>query len=240
MSGWRRKVFDSPGLTQSPPGPYVEKLARRWSRKIYVTSAHYDDIGKVLESMSATFEPFREDYDCDLLFVNCGTNDRVAPETLRDFVHSGGCLYASDRTSGLITQAFPGTFRFRGSGGVGKVAANIVDEELRQIAGDTTVIHFDMPAWSVLEECQGETLVEAARGTPYAGRPLMVEVELGEGAVFYTSFHNRAQVSEQEKILLQLLVLKQIGASSKTTVAQASQSLGITLSALRKNRHSKG
>jgi hypothetical protein len=96
-----------------------------------------------------------------------------------------------------------------------------------------------MPSWSVIDECQGETLVQAAHRTPYAGRPLMVEVELGEGAIFYTSFHNRAQVSEQEKVLLQLLVLKQISTSSKTTVVQASQSLGINLSALKKNRHGR-
>jgi hypothetical protein len=68
-----------------------------------------------------------------------------------------------------------------------------------------------------------------APGTEYAGRPLMVEVEIGKGTVFYTSFHNRAQASEQEKVLLELLVLKQIGTSSKTTLAKASQSLGISL-----------
>lgn len=62
----------------------------------------------------------------------------------------------------------------------------------------------------------------------------MVEVEFGDGAVFYTSFHNRAQVSEQEKILLQLLVLKQISTSSSMTVAQASRSLGINLTALKR------
>jgi hypothetical protein len=53
-----------------------------------------------------------------------------------------------------------------------------------------------MGSWSVLERCQGEPLVEAAQGTAYAGLPLMVEVEFGDGAVFCTSFHNRAQVSE--------------------------------------------
>ena len=62
----------------------------------------------------------------------------------------------------------------------------------------------------------------------------MVEVGCGQGAVFYTPFHNRAQVSEQERVLLQLLVLKQISKSSKTTVAQASRSLGISLPGLRR------
>jgi hypothetical protein len=233
-------VFDAPGLTQSPSGPYLAKLARRWSRKIYVTSSGWDDIGEVLVSMGVAFEPFTGQYDCDLLFVNCGTSDALDPKSLQRFVRAGGCLYASDLTSSMIANAFPGIFRFEDSGQVGMVAANIVDDELRQVVGDSTTVHFDMASWSVLERCQGETLVEADRGTAYAGRPLMVEVEFGDGAVFYTSFHNRAQVSEQENVLLQLLVLKQISTSSHTTVAKASQSLGISLSALKAQLGAQG
>jgi hypothetical protein len=30
MSGWNRRVFNSPGLTQVPPGPHLAKLASRW------------------------------------------------------------------------------------------------------------------------------------------------------------------------------------------------------------------
>jgi hypothetical protein len=157
-----------------------------------VTSPGWDNIGEVLTSMGVMFEPFRGGYDCDLLFINCGTPDHLEPASLQRFVHTGGCLYASDLTSGMITVAFPGMFRFSGSGQAGMVAANVVDDELRQIVGDSTTVHFDMGSWSVLEGCQGETLVEAAQGTAYAGRPLMVEAEFGNGAVFYTSFHNRA------------------------------------------------
>jgi hypothetical protein len=234
MSSWRRRVFNAPGLTQCPSGPYLDKLARRWSRTVQVTSPGYDNIGAVLTVMSVAFEPFAGAYDSDLLFVNCGTRDAVDPARLRRFVDAGGCLYASDLTSGLIAGAFPGMFTFRGSGAAGMVAANVIDEELREVVGDSTGIHFDMGAWSVLESCRGETLVEAAAGTPYGGRPLMVEAGYGRGAVFYTSFHNRAQVSEQERVLLQLLVLKQISKSSKTTVAQASRALGISLAALQR------
>ena len=233
MSGWRRKVFDSPGLTQAPPGPYLAKLARRWSRKIYVTAPGWDDIGQVLASMGVAFEPFAGDYDCDLLFFNCGTSDVLDPDSLRRFVDGGGCLYASDLTSSVISSTFPGMFRFGGSGVAGTVAANVLDDELRQIVGDSTAVYFDMSSWSVLEGCQGETLVEAAEGSAYSGRPLMVEAGFGNGAIFYTCFHNRAQVSDQERLLLQLLVLKQIGTSSKMTVTQASQSLGISLTGLK-------
>lgn len=233
MSDWRRRAFDAPGLTQVPPGPYLAKLAARWTQKIYVTSSGYDNIGEVLSSMGVTFEPFSDAYDCDLLFVNCGTSDRLDPADLRRFVQAGGCLYASDLTSSLISSAFPGKFRFSGSGQAGVIAANVIDNELRQIVGDSIAIHFDMGSWAVLDWCQGETMVEATPGTAYAGRPLMVEVEFGNGAVFYTSFHNRAQLSEQEGVLLELLVLKQIGALTSTTVAQAGQSLGISLTSLK-------
>jgi hypothetical protein len=238
VSGWRRRIFESPGLTQSPTGPYLEKLTRRWRPKIYVTTPGFDNIGEVLSSMGVTSGPFMGEYDCDLLFVNCGTSDHLDQPSLQRFVHAGGCLYASDLTSGLIAAAFPGAFRFGGSGHPGMVAANVVDDELRQVVGGSTTIHFDMTGWSVLEWCRGEVLVEAAPGTAYAGRPLMAEVELGQGAVFYTSFHHRAQASDQENVLLQLLVLKQVSTSSRTSVAQASQSLGVSLSALKRRASS--
>jgi hypothetical protein len=235
MSNWRRRKYDAPGMSQAPPGPYLAAVARRWTRKIYVTSPGWDNIGEVLKSMGVAFEPFTGEYDCDLLFVNCGTKDRLDQASLQRFVYAGGCLYASDLTSSLIAAAFPEMFQFGGSGQSGMVAAIVVDDELRQVVGKSTRIHFDMGSWSVLQGCQGETLVEAAKGTAYAGRPLMVEVEFGEGAVFYTSFHNRAQLSKQEKVLLQLLVLKQISTSSNTTVAQTSRSLGISLTGLKLN-----
>jgi len=210
-------------------------VARRWTRKIYVTSPGWDNIGEVLKSMGVAFEPFTGGYDCDLLFVNCGTKDRLDQARLQRFVYAGGCLYASDLTSGLIAAAFPGMFQFGGSGQAGKVVANIVDDELRQIVGKSIKIHFDMGSWAILQGCQGEILVEAAKSTAYGGRPLMVEVEFGEGAVFYTSFHNRAQLSKQEKVLLQLMVLKQISTASNTTVTQTSRSLGISLTGLKLN-----
>jgi hypothetical protein len=234
VSSWRRRTFASPGLTQVPPGPYIAKLARQWSRKVYVTSKGFDNIGKVLRSMGVEFEPFNGTYDCDLLFANCGSGDYLDPASLQRFVDAGGCLYASDLTSGLLSSTFPGMFQFGGSGSAGMVDAKIVDAELRSVIGNSTTVHFDMDAWSVLNSCKGETLVEAAPGTVCAGRPLMVEVEVGKGAIFYTSFHNRAQASAQEKVLLELLVLKQISTSTKTTLAKASQSLGISLTALQK------
>jgi hypothetical protein len=226
-------MFDAPGLTQSPPGPYLSTLARKHARTIRVSSPKFDNIGEVLNSMAVEFEQFTGDYDCDLLFINCGTSDRLDPQALHEFVRQGGCLYASDLTSSLMESVAPGLFHFNGSGAAGLVDATIVDPELREVLGEHTKITFDMGGWAMLDRCQGEILVAAAPGSPYAGKPLMVGVELGEGAIFYTSFHNRAQVSGQERALLQLLVLKQIGSFMNTSLTQASKSVGVNLQDLK-------
>lgn len=229
---WHRKSFDSTGMTQLPAGPYLDKLARHSIGTIEVTSPGYDNIGQVLRVMGVAYEPFSGAYECDLLFVNCGTSDRLDIDRVRQFVETGGCLYASDLTSGFLTQAFPRQFEFDGSGSAGTVPANVVDAELQSMIGRKVKVHFDMGAWSMLRRSAGDVLVEGA-SPPYAGRPIMVGVEIGRGAVFYTSFHNRAQASKQEQALLQLLVLKQIGARSHLSLEQAGRAVGVNLSALK-------
>jgi hypothetical protein len=231
---WRRRRFESAGVTEYPAGPNLASLATIGRQKIYVTRPGYDDIGMILADMAVTFEPFTGEYDCDLLFLNCGTPDTMDPARLRGLVEGGGCLYASDLTSSLMMEAFPGLFRFEGSGSSGQVPAEVVDHELRDVIGAEVDVEFDMGSWSILAGCRGDTLVRGAPGTPYSGKPLMVEVDVGRGAVFYTSFHNKAQASAKETVLLKLLVLKQIGASSHKTLIQVGQSLGISLVTLRK------
>lgn len=232
---WQRKAFDSFGLTQLPAGPYLDQLARHSIGTIRVTTPGFDNIGEVLTIMGVAYEPYFGQYDCDLLFMNCGTSDRLDVDGVRHFVEDGGCLYASDLTSDFVTQAFPGVFQFGGGhGSRGTVAANVVDAELRSVIGSMVSVHFDMGAWSILHRCRGDVLVEAAAGTQYAGLPIMVGAEFGRGAVFYTSFHNRAQASEQEQALLQLLVLKQIGTRSNLTLKQTGYAVGVNLTALRR------
>src|SRR4051794_15275209 len=106
------------------------------SRKIYVTSPHFDDIGQVLRSMNVKYEPFAGSYDCAFLFINCGTSDVLNPRKLAEFVDAGGCLYVSDLAGDRLEQAFPDLFVFDGRGGTaGEIDALVVDRELRDIAG---------------------------------------------------------------------------------------------------------
>jgi hypothetical protein len=231
MSRWRRRVMDSMGITDYPTGPHLSRLGQQ---KVFVTRPGNDNIGEILTSMDVEFEAFQGSFDCSLLFVNCGTPDHIDPGALAEFVHSGGCVYASDHADTLVAQAFPGVFDFGGhSGSRGQVAADVIDPELRGVLGNRIEIEFDMGAWAVLQGGRAEALLISAKGSQQAGLPIMAYAEYGEGSIFYTCFHNKAQTSDREKRLLQLLVVKQFSAKSHQSFEQAGRSLGLALDEIR-------
>lgn len=203
--------------------------------KVVVTSPNFDNIGKILSSLKINYESFlKAGFNCDLLFLNCGTSDNIDSAGLRKFVESGGCVYASDLTDDIISRAFPGYFNFEGHVGEEcKIYADVVDTELREIVGNKIMIEFDMPIWAVLRGSRGQTLLAGAKGSDYAGLPIMVKVPFGKGIIFYTCFHNHAQASEKERALLQLLVLKQIGSNSNSSIEDAGASIGIDVNAIK-------
>ena len=206
---------------------------RSSKRKIYVTSACFDNIGEVLTAMGLQYSAFSGSFDCDILFINCGTSDRIDPRMLEAFVKNGGCLYASDLASSFIASAFPGMISYENEGVPCRLAADVVDTELLQITGRHIDIEFDLSGWSVLKKTQGRVLLKASGNSKYAGRPIMISFTYGKGVVFYTSFHNHTQASEKEKLLLQLLLAKQIGTSSDQSVEQVLAGMGINITVLK-------
>jgi hypothetical protein len=230
-SRWRRRAFDAFGVTEYPPGP---NLARIGNQKVYVTRPGNDNIGAILTSMGVEFEPFQGNFDCNLLFVNCGTADQIDPRALAAFVQAGGCLYASDHADYLISQAFPGIFDFAGHvGAAGQVRADVVDPELKDVLGARIEIEFDLSAWAVLRGGRAEPLLVSAKGSQHAGLPIMAYVEYDKGAIFFTCFHNKAQTSNREKQLLQLLVVKQFSTTSGQSFEQSGRALGLHLDQMR-------
>ena len=108
---------------------------------------------------------------------------------------------------------------------------DVIDQELQEIAGTKLSITFDLGHWVLLNSSKGEVLLRASSNNrpKYANRPIMVKVKYGKGLIFYTSFHNYAQASEKEKALLQLLLLKQFGSNSNTSISDASSDLGVDI-----------
>lgn len=220
---WKKQTFDSQGLTQYPPGPSLASLSPKL--KVRVTSVGtWDNIGQVLTSMGVAFEPFENQYDAAILFANCGTPDRLDAGYLRSFVEDGGCFYASDLQASTVLSAFPDLFTAVNPIPSGDMIARVEDQELASIIGRSVKIHFDTGG-RALQSPDAFTILRESKG----GRAIMIEVPIGRGAVFFTSFHNHAQASDKERELLQLLVLKQIGRTTNTTVAAAGRALGLGL-----------
>jgi hypothetical protein len=218
---WNKRVFDSQGLTQFPVGKNLAALTPKL--KIRVTSVGtWDNIGEVLTSMGVDFDPFDGLFDAAILFANCGTPDHVDAASVRMFVETGGCLYASDLQASTVRGAFPELFRQGSSIPSGNVTARVDDPELAAIIGRKVHIHFDTGGQVLLSDVGFPILSD-----PASGQPIMIEVPAGDGAIFYTSFHNHSQASKEERELLQLLVLKQIGRTSNTSVAAAGRALGL-------------
>lgn len=194
--------------------------------KIKVTSRHYDDIGKVLNQLNVKYLPFDGDFNCDILFLNCGTGDNIFHPQLKSFVESGGILYASDLTSSHLIDTWPELMTVSNDTKACKIQAIVIDVDLRQYIGNTIDIEFDLPVWSkILQVNKGKVLMQSAD----EGYPIMVEFSVGKGKVFYTSFHNHAQTSEVEKRLLQLLVIKQISAATDTDFCKTLDIMSVSM-----------
>lgn len=192
--------------------------------RIKVTSPRFDNIGQVLNQLGVSYQPFDGDYNCDILFLNCGTSDALDPVALSSFVEKGGILYASDRTSFTIVDTWPGLMTFDNNTVACKEQAAIVDPDLRQYLGNSITVEFDLAVWSKITSIsQGKVLMQSAN----AGFPIMVECSIGKGKLFYTSFHNHAQTEEAEKKLLQLLVIKQVSVATNQDFRKTVQSFSL-------------
>ncbi len=200
------------------------------SMRLSVTSPHFDDIGTVLNSMKLSFEPYdKAGFDCDILFLNCGSADQVPADRLRSFVENGGCVYASDWAADVLVRAFPGCGMFDKNGLSGKYKAEIKDEEIRSVVGRLIDINFDLGAWVHISNPQGTVLMTTAQ---YPTRPLMFTFTHGEGRVFYTSFHNHAQASDAERALLQVMLARQIGSVTSMSTDEVLKILGLRINVI--------
>lgn len=159
---------------------------------------------------------------------------RAKPETVRslyknvrDFVRDGGTLYVSDLHFDVLAIAFPEFIdeHAAGRGAVQTVTARVVDEGLQKQLGHEISLRFDKKAWrpaafrrsKVTTYLVGEYQLDD--GTVRDG-PLLVSFCYGKGTVVFTSFHNEAQNSDLERLLLRYLVFTTVTAREQEDVRQ--------------------
>jgi len=105
----------------------------------------------------------------------------------------------------------------------GNTRAEVLDNELRNVTGNSVTIYFDAPGPTVASISSGNVILQTQEC------PIMVVSPYGSGKIFFTSFHNHVQTDEKELALLKLLIMKQIGAFQDTTIEEVSRELNIDL-----------
>jgi hypothetical protein len=242
----RREGYTSTGFPQNlayaadyPGCPYCEKMenlaemsppvAKKEIRIMVGTKSSFDDLGRVLSSMNIKWQKFGNLKNCDILFLNCCGSTPKTTE-IREFVAAGGCVFASCTQSRSLQAAFPEAIQFTSIGyKTGTETVSIEDPELRTFVGKNLDIHFHTAGSG--NPCGGN-FRPIMRGTGKLfdrGTNICVRATYGQGAIFFTMFHNSDNINEQEQALLQLLVLKELGGSRNQSLAETGADLGINL-----------
>lgn len=227
-----QKEFFKPNLRSTSKVSSSKKLSIRDIKRgegIFVSAPNYDNIGQILSKIGFKFNSYQNNIEeAKMLFLNCGTSTKIPEAKLRSFVENGGILYASDLTHTTMMKTFPGIFNFSGSGSKGQKQATIVDEDLRNVIGETLSIHFDLGGWAMLSSInKGNVLMESD------GKPIMVSIPYGQGTIFYTCFHNHQQASDKEEALLKLLFAKQVQQLAQMSFKDTAQAMGLNLNQMR-------
>lgn len=151
-----------------------------------------------------------------MILLNCGIDEALASDSavvgnLREFVRAGGTLYASDHAAGYVHAIFSG-FSTRRDGQEQVVEATLTDPRLASFVGRTRVdLHYDLGAWAMIA-AMPESARVLARGVVVTASgesrnvPLAIEIPLGAGRVIFTTFHNRAGVTEEQVSVLKHFV----------------------------------
>ncbi|MEO0231926.1 MAG: hypothetical protein ABIM29_05225 [candidate division WOR-3 bacterium] len=164
----------------------------------------------------------------DILFLNCSSyedfrQDNIAINNLKNYINSGGSLYASDWAYDAIEATFPEYIDFYGEDTIPgdakegeseeNVSSRVSDERIKEALGKEKIfINFNLGEWVIIDNVgnQTEVWVKADSIHTYTGalfnKPLMVKFNYGSGKVIYTSFHNEAQITQDMiKILITVI-----------------------------------
>ena len=182
------------------------------SLKLMATPKGYDDVGSVLQSMGLPFKLYEKGtnkLDCDIFFWNCLAKTYPSPSVVSQYVADGGCLYASCCAAEYLGSAFPGAIHFENTGCRSCIIeAKIIDEEISLVLGNSLRIKYESAAcYTVTHLGEGSEILLVE---PESQREVMVMTPFGKGHIFYTCFHNHNRMSEGEKKLLKMLIMKQI------------------------------
>jgi hypothetical protein len=170
----------------------------------------------------------------DIIFLNCGMSydymtmhmDEVG-SNVGEYVANGGSLYASDWAYWVVEHAWPDMLDFRGDdtllwapalGKADTYQLNVLDPDMvASLGGQTTAtVAYDLEGWitptayggGAVPMVEGEyDYYQLSTGTiRSASGPLAVKLQVGEGSVIFTTFHNEAQITLDMEYLLREII----------------------------------
>jgi len=208
---------------------------------IVVSPPGCDDMGAVLQGLGFSFlqasdgDAFKAALSsARVAFLNC-CGVSAEPEIidgLRSCLQLGGVVYAGDFTADCLEALGIQGLGFYPRQGVPRtVKAHLIDPELKVAMGrDCVDIQFDLSGWVLVKHLPNRarvllratvTLEDAQSGSfELVQQPLAFSLPVGRGIVFFTSFHNRAQITGVEKGLLSSVAVKTIAVATGKTMQQ--------------------
>jgi hypothetical protein len=243
--GYQENEFPA-GITYDshyPGCPYCDKqedlvaISAKPKREIVIMvggSSDYDNLGSVLTSMDIPWKPLGDLKDCDVLFLNClgSAPDETA---LRKFVNDGGCVFGSCTQIDLLGRAFPEVIKYTEIGyKTGTETVTIEDTDLRNFIGKSKIdINFHVAGKGNPQGGNFTTILKGCGKLFANGTNICIRAAYGKGSIFFTMFHNSDNQNEQEKALLKLLVLKEIGNSRNLSLSEAGADLGVDMARIK-------
>jgi hypothetical protein len=243
--GYKESEFPAGIIYDSnyPGCPYCDKhedlvaISAKPQRKITIkvgNKSNYDDLVSVLSSMGIKWETFNDLNDCDVLFLNC-LGSAPDPSDLRNYVNEGGCVFGSCTQIHLLSQAFPEIIQYTDIGyKSGIETVTIEDPDLRNfINKDKIDINFHIAGKGNPIGTNFRTILKSCGKVFSAGTNICIKASSGKGTIFFTMFHNSDNQNEEEKALLKLLVLKEIGDSRNLSLDEIGANLGVDMARIR-------
>lgn len=190
-----------------------------------ITPSGYDDIGKVLDNLNAgniAWDSVPSDVSLqtlidgnyDVLFINCSSDVKTNGEVIKAFVEQGGTVYASDWALDALIEAFPERNITYTTANPQNIIANVTDKGLNTSTGlETIPINFNLPDWRLINSTLQDDVTIYINGSVKEANnnifPLAFSFPYGNngGKVFYTSFHNEANITDEMQDILNDLVL---------------------------------
>ena len=132
-----------------------------------------------------------------------------------------------------------------GSGEAQVVDAHVEDPGLEELLSGTVQLNFDTTGWDPARFAGKDVKVLMSGKFKVINQvkveaPLLVKFPAGQGTVIFTSFHNEAQNSRQEEVLLRYLVFSAVNAREETIADKAMLSGGFSPAKRSQISHSAG